>query len=76
MVIYLLKDYNKYSNRRLITTDLADVQDKICGIYQNINFVEKDGVNTDIILNRNILEATNPDYLMAVSSTDGEYSSN
>lgn len=72
MTIYLLEDFNKYSNRILKLDDLSTLQSKICGTYQNINFVENDGVSAEIILNRNILEASNPDYLMAVSSTDKE----
>lgn len=72
MTIYLLEDFNKYSNRILKLDDISNLQDKICGTYQNINFVENDGVSAEIILNRNILEASNPDYLMAVGSTGKE----
>lgn len=72
MTIYLLEDFNKYSNRILKLDDISTLQDKICGTYQNINFVENDGVSAEIILNRNILEASNPDYLMAVGSTGKE----
>lgn len=66
--IYLLQ-FNNYMNRQYkpLTNDaLASA----IATYTNINFIENDGINTEVILNRNYLEEKNADYLVAVSTAD------
>lgn len=65
MTIYLLSDYNKYSDRILKNDDISDLQSYICYTATKINFSEGDGVSTTIILNKDMLDPRNPDYLIA-----------
>ena len=65
MTIYLLSDYNKYSDRILKNDDISDLSSYICHTATKINFSEGDGVSTTIVLNKDMLDPRNPDYLIA-----------
>lgn len=69
--IYLL-NYNTYTNRIILRTPLNTLLSKYTlASYKDINFIENDGVDTEIILNKSYeLENAElfPDYLVAVDS--------
>lgn len=67
--IYLL-NYNNYTNRIILRTPLNTLLSNFTlASYDGINFVEGDGVNTSVVLNKSYeLEDAQlfPNYLVAV----------
>lgn len=74
MKLCLYANFNNYYNRKVIKYDtLAEYQDKLLFVINNVNFRPNDGINTEaiiktsqIISNEPFFIETIPDYLMAV----------
>lgn len=74
MKLCLYANFNNYYNRKVIKYDtLAEYQDKLLFIIDNVNFRPNDGINTEAIIktsqivsNEPFYIETIPDYLMAV----------
>lgn len=72
MIIYLLSEYNRYSDRMYKNETIDELSDSICYTATKINFVENDGISTELILNRNIMDTRTPDYLFAIPEAESE----
>jgi len=66
-ILCFLKDYNKYFNRIIKRPEIyTDVIDNEKVVFNNINFIPNDGVNTEQIINWN--KDWKPDYMLELES--------